>query len=183
MSLHRLNTMTDIGDTEEVVSNLYVGTRTNLLYIGTGRQYAVSFRTGAHTAGYKLDRIYTRTVDGLVQPRLSLYSNFSSAPNTKLCDFRNPQQIQHHTPYTGTKVLPTPFLAPNCASQTLAAASTYWIVFEGTNYRPLQTDSDDEYADGSGWSIGNTGSIKTTGSWGAVSGGGTIPVEIWASKR
>ena len=65
----------------------------------------------------------------------------------------------------------------------LAANTTYWLTLEGVGYQPTYTDSDDQQTNRSGWLIGNVAAISTAGSWSNLSNGGTIPVEIWASKR
>ena len=177
-------TMTDIAGTERVASNLYQGTSTQLTSsVGTSRQYAVSFTTSDHPVGYKLDRIRTHIPDWYADPELALHVNTSSdEPGANLCGFRNPKDVQHHL-YWEVFPAPVTFLAPACAEITLAASTTYWIVFAGSGYQPVVTDTDYQFTDRSGWTIGDVAAVKTTGDWGDISGGGTIPVEIWAKER
>ena len=185
-------TMTDITGTRAFVSNLYQDSRNDLSTVSAARQYAMLFETGHHAAGYKLDRIQTFITDLASQgsPEFSLYSHGTNAPGTKLCDFRNPRQVQHHAPYTGTNALPVPFLAPDCAEITLMPTDSagilhtyYWIVMEGTNYRPSGMDSNSESAYGPGWRIGDHAVAKTTGSWVRDPNSKTIPISFWLSER
>ena len=175
-------TMTDITGTDKLVSNLYIGTLTKVAnYVGSNRQYASSFTAGHNPGGYKLDRIRTHIPDDHSSPVLALHTDTSFAPGTKLCDFRNPTQVQHLV-YWEDFPAPIPFTAPDCADVTLAANGKYWIVFAGTGYKPVVTDSGGELTKEGGWSIGNTALTKTTGTWGDLTGG-IIAAEIWASPR
>ena len=173
-------TMTDITGTDKLVSNLYLGTLTELASpVGTERQYALNFTTGQNPGGYKLDRIRTHIPDWYTNPVLTLNVNTSSAPGAKLCAFRNPTQVQHHL-YWEDFPAPVPFLAPDCADVTLTANTKYWIVFAGTGYTPVVTDFDGELTNRSGWYMGNISLTKTTGAWGDLTGG-VIAAEIWAT--
>ena len=180
--------MTDITGTREFVSNLYQDTRTDLLEVGAARQYAMFFETGYNAAGYKLDRIQTFITHG-GSPQFSLYSNTSNAPGTKLCDFRNPSKVQHHVVWSaGTPA--TTFLATDCAEITLMPTDSsgtlhtyYWIVMEGTNYRPSGMDSNGESAYEPGWRIGDLAVTKTTASWLGVGNSKSIPIGVWARER
>ena len=175
-------TMTDITGTDKLVSNLYIGTLTKVAnYVGSNRQYASSFTAGHNPGGYKLDRIRTHIPDDHSSPVLALHTDTSFAPGTKLCDFRNPTQVQHLV-YWEDFPAPIPFTAPDCADVTLAANGKYWIVFAGTGYKPVVTDSGGELTKEGGWSIGNTALTKTTSTWGDL-GGSIIAAEIWASRR
>ena len=175
-------TMTDITGTDKLVSNLYIGTLTKVAnYVGSNRQYASSFTAGHNPGGYKLDRIRTHIPDDHSSPVLALHTDTSFAPGAKLCDFRNPTQVQHLV-YWEDFPAPIPFTAPDCADETLAANGTYWIVFAGTGYKPVVTDSGGELTREGGWFIGNTALTKTTSTWGDLTGG-IIAAEIWASPR
>ena len=175
-------TMTDITGTDKLVSNLYIGTLTKVAnYVGSNRQYASSFTAGHNPGGYKLDRIRTHIPDDHSSPVLALHTDTSFAPGTKLCDFRNPTQVQHLV-YWEDFPAPIPFTAPDCADVILVASTRYWIVFAGTGYKPVVTDSGGELTREGGWSIGNTALTKTTGTWGDLTGG-IIAAEIWASRR
>ena len=169
-------TMTDVTDIKKVATNLYKGTRTNLLNVHSTRQYAVPFTTGPNPDGYRLDRIRTHILTN-GSPALSLYSNTSGAPNAEVCAFKNPTAVEQHVMWSDGPPAIT-FLAPDCHDDVLIADTTYWIVLDGTNYTPLTTDSDQQ----DGWAIGNLNAEKTSGSWSNLSSG-TIPVEIWASER
>ena len=175
-------TMTDITGTDKLVSNLYIGTLTKVAnYVGSNRQYASSFTAGHNPRGYKLDRIRTHIPDDHSSPVLALHTDTSFAPGAKLCDFRNPTQVQHLV-YWEDFPAPIPFTAPDCADVTLAANGKYWIVFAGTGYKPVVTDSGGELTKEGGWSIGNTALTKTTSTWGDLAGS-IIAAEIWASPR
>ena len=181
-------TMTDITGTREFVSNLYQDSRSDLLEVGAARQYAIFFETGHHAAGYKLDRIQTFITDQ-GSPEFSLYSNTIDVPGTKLCDFRNPRQVQHHVTWSAGPPAIT-FLAPDCAEITLMPTRSagllhtyYWIVMEGTNYRLSGMDSYAESAYGPGWRIGDIAVIKTTASWLGDPTSKIIPISVWLSER
>ena len=175
-------TMTDITGTDKLVSNLYIGTLTKVAnYVGSNRQYASSFTAGHNPSGYKLDRIRTHIPDDHSSPVLALHTDTSFAPGAKLCDFRNPTQVQHLV-YWEDFPAPIPFTAPDCTDVTLAANGKYWIVFAGTGYKPVVTDSGGELTKEGGWSIGNTALTKTTSTWGDLTGS-IIAAEIWASRR
>ena len=176
-------TMTDITGTDKVATNLYLGTRTaSHLPVSSGDvEYAVPFTTGNHSAGYKLDRVRMHVPYHEALPELGLHANTSGEPGDAICDFLDPIEVQHHRPYA-VKPLPIPFLDIDCSGEVLAANTTYWLALAGSGYFPALTDSDDQQTNRSGWSIGNVAAISTAGSWSNLSSG-TIPVEIWASKR
>ena len=177
-------TMTDITGTDKVATNLYLGTRTasHLPAFPGDVEYAVPFTTGNHSAGYKLDRVRMHVPYHEALPELGLHANTSGEPGDAICDFLDPIEVQHHRPYA-VKPLPIPFLDIDCSGEVLAANTTYWLALAGSGYFPALTDSDDQQTNRSGWSIGNVAAISTAGSWSNLSNGGTIPVEIWASKR
>ena len=180
-------TMTDITGTEKVATNLYLGTRienTPLPEIDEGVKYAVSFTTGDHSAGYKLDRVRIHVPYHEGQPDLVLHANTSGLPGDGICDLLEPNKVQHHRPYTADNPLPVPFRAAHCGSEAfLDANTTYWLVLEGTDYETVFTDSNDQQTRGSGWTIGDRAATSLVGSWGNLaSTWGTIPVEIWANK-
>ena len=182
-------TMTDITGTEKVATNLYLGTRAPLSTVTrSDNQYAVSFTTGNHPSGYKLDRVRTYTLNSTpltraALPEIKLRPNASGGtPGRDPCNLRNPYEVQHHQPYA-VKPLPVFFLGTHCDHVVLAAYTTYWLTLEGAGYQPTYTDSNDQQTSRSGWLIGNVAVNKTSGSWSNLSNGGTIPVEIWASRR
>ena len=109
--------MTDITGTDKLVSNLYIGTLTKVAnYVGSNRQYASSFTAGHNPGGYKLDRIRTHIPDDHSSPVLALHTDTSFAPGAKLCDFRNPTQVQHLV-YWEDFPAPIPFTAPDCSGR------------------------------------------------------------------
>ena len=179
-------TMTDITGTEKVATNLYLGTRieSTLPTIDESVKYAVSFATGNHSAGYKLDRVRIHVPYHEGQPDLVLHANTSGLPGDGICDLLEPNKVQHHRPYTADNALPVPFRAAHCGSEAfLDANTTYWLVLEGTDYETVFTDSSDQQTRGSGWTIGDRAATSLVGSWGNLaSTWGTIPVEIWANK-
>ena len=180
-------TMADITGTEKVATNLYLGTRAPLSTVNEGNnEYAVSFTTGSHPGGYKLDRVRTHALNSTpltrrALPEIKLRLNASGGtPGSALCNFLNPYEVQHHRPYA-VKPLPVLFQGTHCDQVVLAAYTTYWLTLEGVGYQPTYTDSDDQQTSRSGWLIGNVAVNKTSGSWSNLSNGGTIPVEIWAT--
>ena len=178
--------MTDITGTDKVATNLYLGTKTasHLPVFPGDIEYAVSFTTGDHSAGYKLDRVRMHVPYHEALPDLVLHANTSGAPGAIICDLLDPNKVQHHRPYAAAvNPLPIPFLAIDCSGEVLAANTTYWLVLGGSGYFPVLTDSDDQQTSRSGWSIGDVAAIDATSSWNNLSNGGTIPVEIWASKH
>ena len=190
-------TLTDITGVEMVVSNLdpqsdMVSLTLTTYFSGeadSGRTYAVAFTTGSHAGGYRLDRVKASfDYSGLSQPRLALWANRSNTrlvPWTKLCDLRNPEAHQKLVVYASGAVTPT-FLAGDCASQNLAASTTYWIVFiqDGPNIYGLRLTSENEVSYGSGWSITDAGVTAVGGEqFSRLSMDRTVPVEIWASER
>ena len=179
-------TMTDITGTEKVATNLYLGTRieSTLPTIDESVKYAVSFTTGDHSAGYKLDRVRIHVPYHEALPNLVLHDDASGLPGDGICDLLEPNKVQHHRPYTADNPLPVPFRAAHCGSEAfLDANTTYWLVLEGTDYETVFTDSSDQQTRGSGWTIGDRAATSLVGSWGNLaSNWGTIPVEIWANK-
>ena len=174
-------TMTDITGTRNFVNNLYEDTKTNLLEVSAARQYAMFFQTGYNTAGYKLNRIQSFIAHG-GNPQFTLYSTATDLPSTKLCDFRNPHQVQHHVTWSAGPPAIT-FLAPDCAEVILTPRGYYWIVMEGTNYTPVGMDSNNESTYESGWRIGDFAVAKTTASWTADPNDKSIPIGVWLSER
>ena len=130
-------------------------------------ELASSFTTGGHTDGYTLDRItaYISMTDGtdtgIGVPRVGIHENATSLPGTKLCDL---QMLADYD--TGRNLSngdwPDRLYAPDCADNTLAANTTYWVVFsEGstpaqTYYVGHATKGDEDAGGTSRWSIGNT---------------------------
>ena len=131
---------------------------------------------------YALDRIITRVSTNGSNPGLALHADSSGAPAFKLCDLRNPTQVEHRIPWPGGPHF-TIYLAPNCADQTLAAGTTYWPVLAGNGYRPTSTTADEQGARGSGWPIGDVASTRTSGSWSNLFSGDTTVTGSGHSER
>ena len=180
-------TMTDITSTEQVATNLYLGDRTVSTHtsIGENNQYAVSFTTGNHPAGYRLDRVRMHVPEHEARPDMVLHADTPGLPGDPVCDLLQPNQVQHHRPYAGDNHLPVTFRAAHCGDEALLDANTtYWMVLEGDGYSTVFTDSDDQHTDRSGWTIGDVSATLVDNSlWFIVPFTGPIPVEIWASKR
>ena len=85
---------------------------------------------------------------------------------------------------------PYDFLAPDCANNTLAASTPYWVVFSGVDpakYTLEMTDSagEHDYYD-TGWTLDdflarstNDGTTWTV----TTSSAGVIRIELWAKER
>ena len=138
-------TLTDVTGLRRLVSNtsqrpievLYevVGDIT-----GTNAQQAISFRTGSNPNGYTLDRVtaYIRraitdsSFSGV--PKVAIHRNATGdLPGAKLC---NLQMLADYE--TGLSLSngdwPDRLYAPDCADNTLAASTPYWVVFsEGSS--------------------------------------------------
>ena len=96
---------------------------------------------------------------------MALHANTSGAPGAVICDFRDPNKVQHHRPYA-VNPLPVTFRAEHCGRDaTLAANTTYWMVLGGYDYFPVLTDSNDQKTSRSGWTIGDVAAIDDSGSW------------------
>ena len=141
------------------------------------RQYAQSFTTGSHSAGYQLDRIVAyatmaRTgADSDAQPSVAIYGNSSGKPGTKLCDLALPLDYDPGLSLSGVptgRVMGDNMYAGACANQTLAASTTYWVVFgEQTTtapykiYHMIESSYDTEDILGTaGWTMGNDVAVR-----------------------
>ncbi len=160
---------------------------TDLLESGADEgDIAVSFRTGSHPGGYTLDRLDVLfkyiPAGGGIQP-IALYSDVSGSPgNTEECFLRTYRFAGPPDGWTYTP--PHTALAPFCASVTLTANTTYWIVFPLTNRYDeavaLATDPDiRDY--GSGWSVVGSGK-RTTASW-VVQTDSQGRIGLWAKEK
>ena len=120
-------TMTDITGTKKVATNLYLGVKTEGTHtsIGENHQYAVSFTTGGHSAGYKLDRVRMHVLEHEGQPDIVLYANSSGLPGDGICDLLEPNKVQHHRPYTGDNYL--------TGTDQPASADTWLACIESTS--------------------------------------------------
>ena len=169
-------TLTDITGVYQMVTAFSGGTTrasTELLETGDGSSadFAMSFSTGAHAAGYTLDRIKVLFYDireAGATPVISLNVHTASGPGDKLCDIAVPDRVVE-SQVSWSLTPPHTFLAPDCADDTLAANTTYWIVFSDANrshYRVAFATSptvSDYY--GSGWSVIGNGKRGTSNTW------------------
>ena len=180
-------TLTDVTGLTRLVSNTSKRPRT-VTYAKVGKntdlhatdktQLATSFVTGSNADGYTLDRItaYISLTDGTSTgtgvPKVAIYSNASeNLPGTKLCDLQSLADYE-----TGLSLSngdwPDRLYAPDCADFTLAASTTYWVVFsedssEAQTYFVGDANSAaQDPRSASGWSIGDTYYRKTgTSAW------------------
>ena len=166
--------LTDVTGLRKLVSNLnrplaplqYLGIGKNPVAGNRVEQWAVSFTTGSHADGYTLDRVtaYIHMTDGTSTgtgvPKLAIHSNATgNEPGTKLCD------LQMLADYDTGLILsngdwPDELYAPDCADNTLAASTTYWVMFSEES-TPAQTywvdmvdDANEDPHGASGWGIG-----------------------------
>ena len=155
-------TLTDITDVETQVSNLVASPgelETGLNSTNSTNNWTASkVTTGSNTGGYRLEWVVTELKAGTppVLPQVSLYTDSSGSPGTKVFDFIAPAAINSHPSPRGQDFA----LAPNTSAATLAASTSYWIVFKETG----GADADSHYlvpiagtaaatTTSSGWSI------------------------------
>ena len=169
-----LITMTDITGVQQMVHSFRGGTdypATDLLETGEDTaDIAVSFRTGPHPGGYTLDRIkvlfHHIPAGGAIQV-VALYPDVSGSPgNTEECYLRTSRIAESAVAWKFKP--PHTFLATFCASVTLTANTTYWIVFPMTNRNDevvaLATTPEVTDSYGSGWSVVGSGK-RGSGAW------------------
>lgn len=182
--------LTDVTGSERTVSNLYESDEDEYTEpIGITSRLGLSFTTGSHTDGYRLDRIATfiRPSDGQTRaggPRISLRSDSEGSPSaTALCDFDWPSSVED---WPGGRRRPVVMDAPACADQVLAAGTTYWIVMSSPGsipgYRTNTVTDTDFDAYGSGWTIGEDTAVFEDLTWG-TDDTFRLPFEIWATER
>ena len=193
-------TMTDITGVQRMVTNIDptlgspVDYETGLsLSDGDTITLAAPFITGDHPEGYALDRIRVPFDDiaaDEASPLISIYSNSSDTPSAKLCDLDRPAQIVESAVTWSGFPPPFTFLADDCAYNTLAASTPYWVVFTGVNpadYTLEMTTSAEEhdYYD-TGWTMDNFLARSTDGgaSWTVTAANaGNIRIEFWAKPK
>ena len=184
--------MTDITGVKQMVSAFTGGvavTSSTALVAADGDSVDLGskFTTGAHTAGYLLDRIDVLLffgAGGAAVPAISLHPNSSSGPGTKLCDLTVPDRVVQ-SPVVWSYPPPYTFLAPDCADVTLTANTPYWIVFSDMDHidYALQVSSDAEVRDydGSGWTIDGFAKRGTSNAWSNVSW--LTRIGLWAMEK
>ena len=197
-------TLTDVTGLRKLVSNtsqrgaslVYTSIGTNTFLHATDKvQWAASFKTGSNPDGYTLDRVtayITRTpgfLTGAGVPQVAIHDDGTDKPGTKLCDL---QMLADYE--TGLSLSngdwPDRLYAPDCADNTLAKTTTYWVVFsEGSStlqtYFVGTTNSISEDPDGaSGWSIGNSRYRKSgTGAWAALAVVNPLAIGVYGTPK
>ena len=167
-------TLTDITGVNQMV-NTFTGGATeaslNTLVAGDGDSVDLGskFTTGAHTAGYLLDRIKVLlfVADGGAVPAISLHPNTSSGPGTKLCDLTVPDRVVESAVNWSTTP-PHTFLAPDCADDVLAASTNYWVIFSDMDHVEYDLESaanPDVHDYGSGWTLGRFSKRGASNVW------------------
>ena len=193
-------TMKDITGVQRMVTNIDptlgspVDYETGLsLSDGGTITLAAPFITGDHPEGYALDRIrvpFDDIADEGASPLISIYSNSSDTPSAKLCDLDRPAQIVESAVTWSGNPPPFTFLADDCAYNTLAASTPYWVVFTGVDpadYTLEMTNSAEEHDYyGTGWTMDNFLARSTDGgaSWTVTAANaGNIRIEFWAKPK
>ena len=158
-------------------------------------QRAIAFTTGGHTDGYTLDRItaYISLTDGTSTgtgvPKVAIHGDGTNKPGTKLCDL---QMLADYD--TGLNLSngdwPDRLYAPDCADNTLAASTTYWVVFsedssEAQTYWVGRANSSDEDPhSASSWGIGNLQAGKVDeGNWMPTVTGGALAIGVYGTPK
>ena len=101
------------------------------------------------------------------KPQVSIYSNSSDNPDSRLCKVESLDGYE-----TGLRLStgdwPDELYAGSCASITLAATTSYWIVFESSEELPSSfwnvaraTGGDQDAGSVSGWRIDDISLMKT----------------------
>ena len=148
---------------------LVIGTN---IFIST-HSLAQQFTTGGNQAGYNLDSIEAGLgIRGsTVVPKLTIFSDDSGEPGTRLYTLTNPSDIRWGT---NSRARYNGFAAP--AATVLEPNTSYWVVFQTDTYDSTgnnffytwATDSDDEDTASAGdWTIADSRSEKYTesGTW------------------
>ena len=185
-------TLTDITGVNQMVNTFTGGftvTSVDTLVAGDGDSVDLGskFTTGAHTAGYLLDRIKVLLFvgDGGAVPAISLHPNTSSDPGTKLCDLTVPDRVVE-SPVVRSSTPPHTFLAPDCADVTLTANTSYWIVFSDMNHVDyaigVSGDAEARDYDGSGWTIDGFAKRGASNVW-SIDPSWLIRIGLWAMER
>ena len=186
-------TLTDITGVQQMVIALSEGTtRRSSHFLSTAdmgtADIANRFTTGAHADGYTLDRIKVVFYDireAGATPDISIHEGTSDAPGDKVCDIAVPNLIaESQVDWSSTP--PHTFLAPDCADDTLAASTTYWIVFSDVDHSEYEIGNSfglnvkDYY--GSGWNtINEVAKRGASNDWALDQG--VLRVGFWASEN
>ena len=185
-------TLTDITGVEQMVHTFSGGTTEGsssqvASTDGNSVDLTTSFTTGYHTAGYTLDRIKVVFYDIASQgatPEISIHEHTSSGPGAKLCDIAVPDRVAESA-VAWSWTPPHTFLAPDCADDTLAPSTNYWIVFSDMDHVEYEVEyaDDPDEADyyGSGWRIQSFGKRGTSNTW-VRTLGTALRIGLWAKE-
>ena len=150
---------------------------------------ATRFTTGGHAVGYTLDRIkflFNEIRNDGVTPEISLHADTTDAPGAKVCDIAVPGRVAESTVTLSTGPPPHTFLAPDCADDTLAANTNYWIVFMDIDHNheelgfAINATVKDSYK--TGWTVSNFGKKGHTNAW-VTSGDAVGRVGLYAKEK
>ena len=202
-------TLTDITDIGYLVGNIKTQPATDtfrrvgkdLTTATTSNLYAQSFTTGAHSAGYTLDRITAFITmeqtggDSDAVPGIAIHSSSSSLPGTKLCDLSLPVDYEPGIYFSGSPGLVDTIYAGGCSSQTLSASTTYWVVFSETSsspraYHVIESQSAAKTGGGAtvdsasatGWTMGHGVATSSGSTWSSVSSSKPLALGIYGSQ-
>ena len=132
--------------------------------VTTSFTYAQQFTTGTHPLGYDLTEVVIDVAaDSSGTPEFALYtSNSSDQPGTKIVD------LNGSVASDGQQSL-TPASPTTLAASTLAASTSYFVVFSlasGAEYKLQTTDFDvEDSGAAAGWSIADDSLWRGSGSW------------------
>ena len=186
-------TLTDITGVYQMVNAFSGGTSpegTNGLLDppdGNTVDFAFPFRTGAHSAGYTLDRIKVRFFEiaaGGAIPDIAIHMAGTNVPGAKVCDLAVDRVVESQVSWATTPL--HTFLAPDCAEDTLAASTTYWIVFTDVHrfdyeLGVAQLSPNRDYY-GSGWTLSGYAKRGALNTWLADSE--IVPrIGLWAKEK
>ena len=152
---------------------------------------ATRFTTGGHAAGYTLDRIkflFNEIRNDGVTPKISLHSHTTSGPGAEVCDIAVPERVAESTVTLSTGPPPHTFLAPDCAENTLAANTNYWIVFMDIDHNheelgfAVSADATITDSYGTGWTVTHFGKRGHTNAW-VTSGDAVGRVGLYAKEK
>ena len=194
-------TLTDVTGLRRLVSNtrqrpIELGYVQVGVVSGLNVQQATSFRTGSNPNGYTLDRVtayierifLSTTFSGV--PQVAIHSNATgNLPGAKLCDL---QMLADYE--TGLSLSngdwPDRLYAPDCADNTLAASTTYWVVFSeesspaGSYFVSATNSTNEDPRSASGWRIGDDYYQKVgTGAWAVVAGSNPLAIGVYGTPK
>ena len=157
--------------TDVLVSNLGQSTGGSSTVNDTTPGVAIQFTTGSETDGYRISqvRLDISAASGTI-PKVSIYSDSSGQPDSRLKVLTNPGAITTSSTELG-------FDADN---YKLNPSTPYWIVVEraygsGAVTVSYANQTGEDTGSVVGWSIGDNGSSLSGGIWSTITGGIEIP--------